>query len=110
MLGLVQSKNGNTNTVILLSLYWVSASCCVVTMNKYNNPLFVTSKMYLFIVTCYEQRIVVLIHCYIISSSKAELSVCRLLALSFFFFPVSLPPQDMTFSGSWSRCTYDSSG
>jgi hypothetical protein len=25
------------------SLYWVSASCCVLTMNKYNNPLFVTS-------------------------------------------------------------------
>jgi hypothetical protein len=32
----------------LLYLLWVNASCCVVTMNKYNNP--------------YEQRIVVLIH------------------------------------------------
>jgi hypothetical protein len=24
------------------SLLWVNASCCVVTMNKYKNPLFVT--------------------------------------------------------------------
>jgi hypothetical protein len=51
-----------------LSLLWVNASCCVVTMNKYNNPLFVTMFqccerriVVLFIVTCYEQRIVVLI-------------------------------------------------
>jgi hypothetical protein len=55
--------------LIVLSLLWVNASCCVVTMNKYKNSLFVTETLLrkkdyctYSLLLSYEQRILVLIH------------------------------------------------